>query len=283
MKITRNTVVTVSYIVTDESEQVVGRTDPKRPVVALVGQGYLIPGLEKALEGHSKGDEFVTHIEAKEAFGEINEGLIQTIDRALFGDFPIQVGNAFEADTSSGPRLVVIKEINDNTVVVDGNHPLAGKDLNFMVVVEDVREATEEELAHGHAHVDGVCPSTHQCGCGGHGHGGHGCCGGHGHHHDGEGEGEHECCGGHGHHHHDDAEGEGEHHCCCGGHGHHHHDDAEGEGEHHCGCGGHGHHHHHEGEGEHKCCGGHGHHHDGEGEGAGEHKCGCGGHGHHHH
>lgn len=262
MKITRNTVVTVSYIVTDESEQVVGRTDPKRPVVALVGQGYLIPGLEKALEGHSKGDEFVTHIEAKEAFGEINEGLIQTIDRALFGDFPIQVGNAFEADTSSGPRLVVIKEINDNTVVVDGNHPLAGKDLNFMVVVEDVREATEEELAHGHAHVDGVCPSTHQCGCGGHGHGGHGCCGGHGHHHDGEGEGEHECCGGH---------------------GHHHHDDAEGEGEHHCGCGGHGHHHHHEGEGEHKCCGGHGHHHDGEGEGAGEHKCGCGGHGHHHH
>ena len=255
MKITSNSVVTVSYIVTDDTDQVVGRTDPKNPMEVLVGHNFLVPGLEKALEGHVKGDEFAIKLEPQDAFGEFNDGLVQTIDRALFGDFPIQVGNAFEADTSVGPRLVVIKEINDDTVVVDGNHPFAGKTLNFMVVVEDVREATEEEIAHGHAHQGGVCPSeAHHCGCGHHG---GGCCGGHGHHHHDE---EHECCGGHGHghgeggcgcsHHHDDEEHE-----CCGGHGH-------GHGEGGCGCS-----HNHDDE-EHECCGGHGH---GHSEGG----CGC--------
>ena len=256
MKITSNSVVTVSYIVTDDTDQVVGRTDPKNPMEVLVGHNFLVPGLEKALEGHVKGDEFAIKLEPQDAFGEFNDGLVQTIDRALFGDFPIQVGNAFEADTSVGPRLVVIKEINDDTVVVDGNHPFAGKTLNFMVVVEDVREATEEEIAHGHAHQGGVCPSeAHHCGCGHHG---GGCCGGHGHHH--HDDEDHECCSGHGHghgeggcgcsHHHDDEEHE-----CCGGHGH-------GHGEGGCGCS-----HNHDDE-EHECCGGHGH---GHSEGG----CGC--------
>ena len=95
---------------------------------------------------------------------------------------------------------VVIKEINDKTVVVDGNHPLAGKILNFLIVVEDVREATPEEIKHGHAHVGGHCPSED-------------------HDH------EHCCC----HHHHDEDEHDHEHHCCHG----HHHDEHE-EGEHHC-------------------------------------------------
>ncbi len=246
MQVANNTVVTVSYVVTDEEGQVVGRTDPKRPVVALIGHGYLVPGLEAALLGKEAGVEFALRLEPKDAFGEFNQGLVQTIDRSMFGTFPVEVGNAFEADTSAGPRLVVVKEVTDSTVTVDGNHPLAGKTLNFIGSIDEVREATEEEIAHGHAHRDGVCPSEE---------GEHHCCCGH-HHHDDEEGGEHHCCH---HHHHDDEEG-GEHHCC------HHHRDDEESGEHQC-CG----HHHHE-DGEHQCCGHH-HHEDGE------HHC-CG---HHHH
>ncbi|MDY6469587.1 MAG: peptidylprolyl isomerase [Succinivibrio dextrinosolvens] len=223
MKIAKDTVATLSYTVTETTGQVVGRTEPGQPVTALIGHRFLVKGLENALLGHEKGDEFAVTLEPKDTYGEIDESLIQTIDRKLFGDFEIAVGNVFEADSEQGPMAVVVKEIKDDVVIVDGNHPLAGKVLNFLIVVEDVREATEEEIKHGHAHVDGHCPSEH-----------HHCC----HHHNDE-DGEHHCCHGH---HHDDEDGE--HHCCHG----HHHDDEDGE--HHC-C----HDHHHDDEdGEHECC-----------------------------
>ena len=227
MKITKDTVATISYTVTKTDGQVVGRTEANAPVCVLIGHGFLIKGLEQALLDHEKGDEFAFTLEPKDSYGEIDKNLIQTIDRKLFGDFDIAVGNVFEADSSNGPMAVVIKEITDDKVVVDGNHPLAGMTLNFLVVVDDVREATEEELKHGHAHANGQCPSEHhRCCCGGKHHhedGEHECCGGH-HHEDGE----HKCCGGH---HHEDDDHE-----CCGKH--HHHDD---EGEHHCCCGKHHH------------------------------------------
>ena len=209
MKIAKDTVATLSYTVTETTGQVVGRTEPGQPVTALIGHRFLVKGLENALLGHEKGDEFAVTLEPKDTYGEIDESLIQTIDRKLFGDFEIAVGNVFEADSEQGPMAVVVKEIKDDVVIVDGNHPLAGKVLNFLIVVEDVREATEEEIKHGHAHVDGHCPSEH-----------HHCS----HHHDDE-DGEHHCCHGH---HHDDEDGE--HHCCHG----HHHDDEDGE--HECCC-----------------------------------------------
>lgn len=214
MKISRNAVATVGFTVTDESGRVVGRTQPDEPVTALIGYHFLVPGLEKALDGHEKGDEFSVTLTPEDSYGKFDKSLVQEIDRSMFGDFPIEVGNVFEADSDNGPRAVVVKEIKDKTVVVDGNHPLAGKTLNFLVEVIDVREATEEEKKHGHAHPNGHCPSEE--------HEGHCCC----HHHDHEGE-EHACC------HHHDHEGE-EHECC------HHHDHEDGD--HECCC----HHHHHE-------------------------------------
>lgn len=183
MKIAKDTVATLSYTVTETTGQVVGRTEPGQPVTALIGHRFLVKGLENALLGHEKGDEFAVTLEPKDTYGEIDESLIQTIDRKLFGDFEIAVGNVFEADSEQGPMAVVVKEIKDDVVIVDGNHPLAGKVLNFLIVVEDVREATEEEIKHGHAHVDGHCPSEH-----------HHCC----HHHDDE-DGEHHCCHKHDH------------------------------------------------------------------------------------
>lgn len=199
MKIAKDTVATLSYTVTETTGQVVGRTESGQPVTALIGHRFLVKGLENALLGHEKGDEFAVTLEPKDTYGEIDESLIQTIDRKLFGDFEIAVGNVFEADSEQGPMAVVVKEIKDDVVIVDGNHPLAGKVLNFLIVVEDVREATEEEIKHGHAHVDGHCPSEH-----------HHCC----HHHDDE-DGEHHCCHDH---HHDDEDGE--HECCCHKHDH---------------------------------------------------------------
>lgn len=204
MKISRNAVASVSFMVTDETDKVVGRTET--PVLALIGYGQLVPGLEKALDGHEKGDEFTCKINPADAYGELDESLIHTIDRSMFGDFDLQVGNMFEADSSNGPVAVVVKEINGDKVVVDGNHPLAGKTLNFFVTVEDVRSASPTEIEHGHAHPDGICPSE-SCGCGS----GGGCCGG-GHGHGGG-------CGCH----HGDEEELHHHHeggCCGGGHGH---------------------------------------------------------------
>lgn len=230
MKISRNTVATVSFTVTDEEGKVVGRTQPDAPVAALIGYHFLVPGLEKALDGHEKGDEFVVTLSPKESYGEFDETLVQEINRAMFGDFPIEVGNVFEADSNHGPVAVVIKEIKENTVIVDGNHPLSGKTLTFMVVVEDVREATDEEKKHGHAHPNGHCPSEE------HDHE-HCCCH---HHHDHDGE--HHCC-----HDHDDDDHDHECHC-------HDHDDDEHE-EHECGC-----HHHHDHDDDHECCCHHHHH-----------------------
>lgn len=197
MKISRNTVATISFTVADEAGKVVGRTQPGQPVEALIGYHFLVPGLEKALDGHEKGDEFTITLTPAESYGEFDPSLVQVIDRRMFGNFEIQVGNVFEADTSHGPSAVVIKKIEGNKVTVDGNHPLAGKTLNFMIVVEDVRDATAEEKAHGHVHHGGHCPGEE---------GHHHCC----HHHDHEHEGE-TCF----HHHEHEPKGKaGE--CCCG-------------------------------------------------------------------
>ena len=234
MRISRDTVATVSFTVTDEQGQVVDRTKPDHPVVALIGHGFLVPGLEKALDGHEKGDEFTVTLNPADSYGEFKPELVQEIDKAMFGGFDVKVGNVFEADSNAGPVPVTVKEVKENTVVVDANHPYAGKIMTFLVVVDDVRAATDEEKKHGHAHPDGTCPSDAHS---------HHCC--HHHHNDGE---EHECCCDH-HHDHDDG---GEHECCCG----HHHDHDDGE-EHECCCG---HHHDHDDGDEHECCCGH--HHD---------------------
>ncbi len=232
MKISRDTVVSLNIIVTDEQGQVLGRTATGAPEVALLGHGHFVPGLEKALDGHDSGDEFSVTLSPEDAFGRRDERKVQKVDRAMFGDFDVQVGNVFEADSAAGPLAVTVTKIEGDSVEVDANHPMAGKTLTFLVEVVDVRKATDEEKQHGHAHPEGHCPSEgheHHC----HHHGG--CC--HHHHHEEDdmekGEGHH-CC----HQHHDDENGH-EHHCC------HHHDDDEDtdlDGDpHECCCG-----HHHE-------------------------------------
>lgn len=210
MKICTNTVVTVDFVVTDEKGQVLD-TNGDESMEILIGHSHIIPGLEDALLGKEKGDRVDVMIGPDRGYGMPDPRLIQTIDKSLFDGMPLNVGDTFLADTELGQKPIVVKEIHEDHVVVDGNHPLAGKTLKYMVDILEVRDATDSEVEHGHVHGAGGC-------CGGH-HGHGGCCGRHKHHEHHE---EHECCCGE-HHAHDE-----EHECCCG-----HHEHGE---EHECGC-----------------------------------------------
>ena len=214
MKVAKNVVVSIAYQVRTEDGVLVDEAPVNQPLQYLQGHNNLVVGLENALEGKSVGDKFEVRVKPEEGYGEYNENMVQRVPKDVFvGVEDLEVGMRFIADTDMGPLPVVITEVGDTDVVVDGNHMLAGQELNFTVEVVDTREATLEEIAHGHLHEEG------------------GCCGGHGHDSDEEGHG---CgCGGHHHHHHHDHDHH--HDGCCGGHDHHDHDHHHGGG---CGCGG---------------------------------------------
>lgn len=192
MKIAKDNVVSLAYQVRTKDGVLVDEATVVAPLEYLHGAGNLIKGLEDALEGRQAGDKFDTEIASNNAYGDYNDNLVQQVPRDVFvGVEDLEVGMRFLADTEHGPVPVEITAIDGDQVTVDGNHMLAGQDLKFNVEVINVREATEEELSHGHVH--GAHGHDHG-GCGGHGEG-DGCCGGHGHHDDEDDDG---CCGGHG-------------------------------------------------------------------------------------
>ncbi len=210
MKVAKDVVVSIAYQVRTEDGVLVDEAPANQPLEYLQGHHNLVIGLENALEGKAVGDKFEVRVKPEEGYGEYNENMVQRVPKDVFvGVDDLEVGMRFIADTDMGPLPVIITEVSGDEVVVDGNHMLAGQELHFTVEVVATREATAEEIAHGHIHSDDHGHGG--CGCGGHGHDhehGHGgCgCGGHGHHH----EHEHE----HDHHH-----GHGG--CGCGGHHHH--------------------------------------------------------------
>ena len=199
MKITKNVVPSIAYQVRTQDGVLVDEAPVNQPLEYLHGHNNLVEGLEKALEGKAVGDTFEVRVSPEEGYGEYNENMVQRVPKDVFmGVDELEVGMRFIADTDMGPLPVIITEVSGDEVVVDGNHMLAGQELHFTVEVVATREATLEEIAHGHLH------SEHGCGCGGHDH-----------------DEEHECCGGHGHHHHDHDHHHGHGGCGCGGHHHH--------------------------------------------------------------
>ncbi|GIX43422.1 MAG: peptidyl-prolyl cis-trans isomerase [Leptospiraceae bacterium] len=153
MKVQKNTVVTIDYTLKDDNGNIIDTSQGRGPLKYLHGNGNLIPGLEKALEGKEAGESFSVTIPPEDGYGYKDEGLIQEVPRNLFDDSNgLEVGMQFQAQTEQGTYILTIQEIKENTVVVDGNHPLAGQNLNFDINIIDVREATADELAHGHAH-----------------------------------------------------------------------------------------------------------------------------------
>ena len=199
MKVAKNVVVSIAYQVRTEDGVLVDEAPANQPLEYLQGHNNLVVGLENALEGKSVGDKFEVRVKPEEGYGEYNENMVQRVPKDVFvGVDELEVGMRFIADTDMGPLPVIITEVSGDEVVVDDNHMLAGQELHFTVEVVATREATLEEIAHGHLH------SEHGCGCGGHDH-----------------DEEHECCGGHGHHHHDHDHHHGHGGCGCGGHHHH--------------------------------------------------------------
>ena len=156
MAVGKDKIVSIDYTLTGDDGNVLDSSKGREPLQYLHGAGNIIPGLESALEGKGEGDQVNISIPPGQAYGERDEKMVQPVPRSAFqGVQDIQPGMQFQANTQAGPRVVTIVDVNSDQVTVDANHPLAGQTLNFDVKVVGVRDATPQELEHGHAHGPG--------------------------------------------------------------------------------------------------------------------------------
>lgn len=154
MSITQQKVVTMDFKVSDTNGQVLDSSEGAEPLVYLHGSNNIIPGLEAALEGKGVGDDVKVEVVAAEAYGEYHDQMVQQVPMAAFeGVEKVEPGMAFHAESPDGhPIQIIVTGVEGDMVTVDGNHPLAGKDLVFEVSIKEVRDATADELEHGHVH-----------------------------------------------------------------------------------------------------------------------------------
>jgi len=156
MTIGQDQVVSIHYTLRDDAGELIDRSTEGEPLSYLHGHGNLIPGLERELTGRKPGDQLQLKIAPTDGYGDYDQGLVQRVPRrALKGIADVRVGMRLQTHTPQGPRAVTVTQVSGDLVTLDGNHPLAGKNLNFEVEVAAVRPATEEELAHGHVHGAG--------------------------------------------------------------------------------------------------------------------------------
>ena len=160
MKIEKDRVVRFHYTlfeggVSEQGSDALETSKDREPLAILAGHGNIIPGLEQAMEGHEAGDSFSADIAAADAYGERRDNLTQRVPKKHFGEQRLMPGMQVVLNTNFGPRAVTIQKVGMSVVDVDLNHPMAGKDLRFDIEVVEVREATAEELEHGHVHGEG--------------------------------------------------------------------------------------------------------------------------------
>ncbi|MFP4402029.1 MAG: peptidylprolyl isomerase [Candidatus Nanoarchaeia archaeon] len=154
-------VVSLHYTGTFEDGSVFDSSEGKEPLQFIYGVGQIIPGLEEGIDGLKVGDKKkIEKISPKKAYGEKSDEAMQEVPRSqLPQDVEVEVGMQLAAQGPQGPIPVQVSDIKDETVVIDFNHPLAGKTLNFEVEIMDIRDATQSELEHGHVHgEDGSHP-----------------------------------------------------------------------------------------------------------------------------
>lgn len=146
-------VVSIDYTLKNSEGQVLDTSEGREPLAYLHGAGNIIPGLESALEGKSAGDQVTAVIEPAQGYGHRDESQVGKVARGdLQGVGDISVGTQLQAQTPEGPRIVVITDMDEESVTIDANHPLAGETLHFDVTVSGIRDATTAEIEHGHAH-----------------------------------------------------------------------------------------------------------------------------------
>lgn len=165
MKIANNSVATIHYTLKNADGEVLDTSENQEPMHYLHGANNIVAGLEKALDGKSSGDSLSVVVQPAEGYGEYNPELIQELPKDMFtGVDTIEVGMEFHAQTpDGGMQIIEVKSIDGDTVTVDGNHPMAGQTLHFDVEITDVREATKDELEHGHVHSKSDCCETGEC------------------------------------------------------------------------------------------------------------------------
>lgn len=164
MNIQKDRVVSLEYSLHDADGELIDASSSDDPLVYLHGNENIIPGLEKHLEGKGEGDSLTCVVPAAEGYGERDDELIFNVERSEFGpNADVQVGMQFSAHSEDGQRLVTVIGLAGDQVTIDANHPLAGEELHFAVKVVGVRDATAEELTHGHVHAEGGCSCGEGC------------------------------------------------------------------------------------------------------------------------
>lgn len=162
MIIKKDCIVSIDYTLTDKNGEEIDSSKGQEPLAYLHGHAQIIEGLEKELEGKKVGDELKVKIEPAMGYGEKLDELVMDVPKGNFPDpEELEVGGHIIAETEEGETIYTVLAINEDSVTLDGNHPLAGEELNFEVKVVGVREATAEELTHGHAHGEGGCGHDH--------------------------------------------------------------------------------------------------------------------------
>lgn len=156
MNISKGSVVLFDYTLTDDEKDIIDSSKDGGPLAYLHGEGQIVKGLENAMEGRKAGDAFSVTIAPEEAYGNHDPAKIATVsaDQIEGGD-ELEEGMQLEASSDQGEQVVVVTKINGDKVTLDGNHPLAGMTLHFDITIREVREATEEEIEHGHVHGPG--------------------------------------------------------------------------------------------------------------------------------
>lgn len=156
MSIEQNKVVSFHYTLSNASGTTIESSRGRDPMVYLHGAGNIIPGLEKEMAGKSTGDTFNVTVQPAEAYGERSQDKLQRISAKAFPDAKkLSPGQVVRLQTRRGPVQATIVKVGRFNIDVDANHPLAGQELTFDVEITDVRDATEEEIAHRHVHGPG--------------------------------------------------------------------------------------------------------------------------------
>lgn len=156
MQIADRHVAYFHYTLTNDAGETLDSSAGREPLPYLHGAGNIVPGLENALAGRQAGDKLNVDVKPEDGYGPRIEELVQVVPKSAFqGVADLKPGMQFQAESNQGPMSVIVTDVTGDKVTVDGNHPLAGETLHFAVEITEVREATTEEVLHGHVHGAG--------------------------------------------------------------------------------------------------------------------------------